>query len=183
MTKASSTGLYYLYNFKRIRRYLSRENMETLIHAFIPCRLDYCNSLMYELPACQLAKLQREQNATARLIFNESRCCHITLLLHSLHWLPIKYRTDLKIQARRLVFDRVGSFSVETDQTGVVQTFSLSTGLLVHIICGTRNTIKHCMASYLKSCRHGKAADLGDFRVPRVCFPAQGPRNGLWKKE
>ena len=97
VTKTSSTGFYYLYNFKRIRRYLSRENMETLIHAFISCRLDYCNSLMYGLPAYQLAKLQRVQNAAARLIFNESKFCHITPLLHSLHWLPIKYRIDFKI--------------------------------------------------------------------------------------
>ena len=51
VTKTSSTGFYYLCNFKRIRRYLSRENMETLIHAFISCCLDYCNSLMYGLPA------------------------------------------------------------------------------------------------------------------------------------
>jgi len=97
VTKTCSTGFYYLYNFKRIRRYLSRENMKTLIHAFISCRLDYCNSLMYGLPAYQLAKLQRVQNAAARLIFNESKFCHITLLLHSLHWLPIKYRIDFKI--------------------------------------------------------------------------------------
>ena len=73
--------------------------METFIHAFISCRLDYCNSLMYGLPAYQLAKLQRVQNAAARLIFNESmaKFCHITPLLHSLHWLPIKYRIDFKI--------------------------------------------------------------------------------------
>ena len=68
-----------------------------------------------------------------------------------------------QIQARRLDFDRVGSSSVETDQTGVVQTFFLSTGHLVHIICGTRNTIRHfdCMARYLKSCTPGRGADLG----------------------
>ena len=69
VTKTCSTGFYYLYNLKRIRRYLSRENVETLINAFISCRLDYCNSLMYGLPAYQLAKLQRVQNAAARLIF------------------------------------------------------------------------------------------------------------------
>ena len=97
VTKTGSAWSYYLYNFKRIRIYLSRENMATLIHAFISCRLDYCNSLMYGLPAYQLAKLQRVQNAAARLIFNESKFCRITPLLHSLHWLPIKYRIDFKI--------------------------------------------------------------------------------------
>ena len=33
----------------------------------------------------------------ARLIFQESRFCHITPLLKSLHWLPVKYRIVFKI--------------------------------------------------------------------------------------
>jgi hypothetical protein len=53
----------------------------TNIDAFISCRLDYCNSLLYALPAYQLAKLQSVQNAAARLIFEETKCCHITPLL------------------------------------------------------------------------------------------------------
>jgi len=36
--------------------------------AFISCRLDYCNSLLYGLPDTLLHKLQSVQNATARLI-------------------------------------------------------------------------------------------------------------------
>ena len=35
--------------------------------------------------------------AAARLIFQESRFCHITPLLKSLHWLPVKYRIVFKI--------------------------------------------------------------------------------------
>ena len=41
--------------------------------------------------------LQRVQNAAARPIFQESRFCHITPLLKSLHWLPMKYRMVFKI--------------------------------------------------------------------------------------
>ena len=80
-TKTSSTAFYYLYNIKRIRKYLSRADTETLIRALISCRLDYCNSLLYGLPVYQLAKLQRVQNAAARLIFEETKFCHITPLL------------------------------------------------------------------------------------------------------
>ena len=47
-------------------------------------------------------------------------------------------------------------FLLKTDQTAVVLTFSL---LICHfIIGGTRNTVRHCMASCLKSCRSGKVA-------------------------
>ena len=97
ITKTCSAAFYYLYNIRRIRKYLTKECTETLIHAFISSRLDYCNSLLFGVPECHLHKLQRVQNAAARLIFQESRFCHITPLLKSLHWLPVKYRIVFKI--------------------------------------------------------------------------------------
>ena len=97
MTKTSSAAFYYLYNIRRIRKYLSKECTTTLIHAFISSRLDYCNSLLYGLPAYQIQKLRRVQNSAARLVFDESKFCHITPFLRVLHWLPVKYRIVLKI--------------------------------------------------------------------------------------
>ena len=91
-----SNAFYYLYNIRRIRKYLSRRSTETLIHAFVSSRVDYCNSLLYGLPAYQLNKLQRVQNAAARLILQESRYCHVRPLLYNLHWLPVKFRIDFK---------------------------------------------------------------------------------------
>ena len=71
--------------------------METLIHAFISSRLDYCKSLLFGVPECHLHKLQRVQNAAACLIFQGSRFCHITPLFKSLHWLSVKYCIVFKI--------------------------------------------------------------------------------------
>ena len=68
ITKTCSSAFYYLYNIRHIRKYLSRSSSETLIHAFITSRLDYCNSLLYGLPKYQLSKLQRVMNASARLV-------------------------------------------------------------------------------------------------------------------
>ena len=51
-----------------ILQYLSNESTEILIHAFISSRIDYYNSVLYGLPACQLQKLQRVQNSAARLM-------------------------------------------------------------------------------------------------------------------
>ena len=97
ITKICASSFYYLYNIRWIRKYLSRQSTEILVHAFITNRLDYCNGLLYGLPDCLLNKLQRVQNACARLSFREQKFCHLTPLIHELHWLPIKYRIEFKI--------------------------------------------------------------------------------------
>ena len=67
------------------------------MHAFITSRIDYCNSLLYGLPAKQLDKIQLVQNTAARIIFRLPKFCRITPSLFSLHWLPVRYRIDFKI--------------------------------------------------------------------------------------
>ena len=80
ISKTCNSAFYYLYNLRRIRKYLSKDNIKTLVHAFISSRIDYCNSLLYGLLEYQLNKLQRVQNMCARLICNESKYCHVTPL-------------------------------------------------------------------------------------------------------
>ena len=97
ISKLCGVAFYHLHNIKRIRKYLSRESTEMLVHAFITSRVDYCNSLLYGLPNYQLNKLQRVLNASARLVCNAPRFCHISPLLCALHWLPVKSRIEFKI--------------------------------------------------------------------------------------
>ena len=52
---------YDITNVRRIRKYLSNQATQTLVHALIIGRIDYCNSILYGLPAKQIAKLQRLQ--------------------------------------------------------------------------------------------------------------------------
>ena len=92
ITKLSGSCFYYLYNIRRLRKYLSRRCAVTLVHAFVSARIDYCNSILYGIPDCHLNKLQRIQNAAARLVCQQSRYCHITPLLFNLHWLPVKFQ-------------------------------------------------------------------------------------------
>ena len=73
---------------EELRKYLSRDSLLTLIHAFITSRLDYCNGLLYGLPNSQIVKLQRVQNAAARLVLSLSKYSHISPALYQLHWLP-----------------------------------------------------------------------------------------------
>ncbi|KAL2082231.1 hypothetical protein ACEWY4_022049 [Coilia grayii] len=73
------------------------KDLETVIHAFITSRLDYCNALYFGLPQSQLAHLQLVQNAAARLLTGKRRQEHITPVLSSLHWLPICFRIHFKM--------------------------------------------------------------------------------------
>ena len=68
-----------------------------IIHAFLTSRLDYCNSLFLSLPDTQINKLQRVQNACARLICNSSRYSRCRPLLNELHWLPVWQRIAFKV--------------------------------------------------------------------------------------
>ena len=88
---------FHLHNIRRIRKYLTNESTQTLVHALIMGRIDYCNSLLYGLPAIHISKLQRIQNCAARLVCSISRYSHITPTLYSLHWLPVIFRIDFKV--------------------------------------------------------------------------------------
>ena len=97
VSKTCASAFYYLYNIRHIRKYLSREFTERLVHAFITSRLDYCNGLLYGAPEYQIKKPQRVMNASARLVYCPPKYCHVTPLLRELHWLPVRLRVDFKI--------------------------------------------------------------------------------------
>ena len=89
----------HLHNIRRIRKYLSRDSTEKLIHAFVSSRLDYCSGLLYGLPKKLISKLQRVQNTAARIVYCMPTFCHITPLLFDLHWLPVKrWNSELTIR-------------------------------------------------------------------------------------
>ena len=96
---STSVRLAYhsLRNLRTIRNYLTPKAAEQLVHAFVTSRIDCCNALLYNLPNCQVQRLQRVQNAAARLVTYTHRHSHITPILRQLHWLPVKQRLAYKI--------------------------------------------------------------------------------------
>ena len=67
------------------------------MQSFVCSRIDGNNSLHYGLPNNQLQRLQRIQNAAARVLTFRKKFEHITPVLKELHWLPFKYRVKFKI--------------------------------------------------------------------------------------
>ena len=85
-------------DLQTVRRSLQPEMLKTLLHDFVSCRLDYCNSLSAGLLACHIAQLQSVQNAAARLFGGVSKYDSVTSVLRDvLQWLPFKERINFKI--------------------------------------------------------------------------------------
>ena len=64
------SAFFHLHNNRRIRKYLSTDSTEKVIHAFVLSRLDYCNGLLYGLPNNLISKLQRVQNTAAIIVYS-----------------------------------------------------------------------------------------------------------------
>ena len=88
---------YQLRKLSSIQKYIDRDAMLILVHSFITTRIDFCNSLLINLPSKQLRKLQQILNKCVRLIFNLSPTTPTSAYLIKLHWLPLKARIEYKI--------------------------------------------------------------------------------------
>ena len=87
----------HLRGIGRIRNLLTFDATAQFIHALISSRLDFCNSILYNLPNKQIERLQRIQNQAARMLKRIPRRNHITPVLRELHWLKINDRIIFKI--------------------------------------------------------------------------------------
>ncbi|XP_041638364.1 uncharacterized protein LOC121506616, partial [Cheilinus undulatus] len=93
----TKSAFYHLKNISRLRPSLPDSVAETLIHAFITSRLDYCNGVLSGVPSKTLDRLQYVQNSAARVLTRTRPWKHITPTLIHLHWLPIKSRINYKV--------------------------------------------------------------------------------------
>jgi len=82
--------MHQLHQLRRIRRCLSPQVAEQLVHAFVICRLDYYKSILYGLPTSHTQLLQTVLNSAALLVAGLRRFDHITPVFKSLHWLVIE---------------------------------------------------------------------------------------------
>ena len=73
--KITKSAYYHLTNISRITGFMSQQDLEKLVHAFIFSRLDYCNRVFTGLCKQSIRKPQE-----------------INPVLRSLHWLPVQKR-------------------------------------------------------------------------------------------
>ncbi len=96
ISHVTKTAFFHIRNIDKLRNMLSVSDAEKLVHAIMTFRLEYCNALLGGCPASSINKIQM-QNAVARVLTRSRKYDHITPILQSLHWLPIKFRIGYKI--------------------------------------------------------------------------------------
>ena len=88
---------FHIRSIGKVPKLLSFDACASLIHAIIGSRLDYCNSILYNLPNSKISRLQRVQNQAARILTRSPRREHITPVLKQLNWLKVRERIRYKI--------------------------------------------------------------------------------------
>ena len=97
VVKPAQTAWYHLYSISKMRPYPTTEQTRCVIHAYVTSRLDQNNSLLSGVPETTLlCKLQKVQNAAAKLILGGRKRDHATPFLQELHWLPVSQRHIFK---------------------------------------------------------------------------------------
>ena len=100
---ARNLGVYFDCTFsmehhvKQLCKSLFFELRKISLTSFVLSRMDYCNSLLVNLPNDAITKLQRFQNHAARLVLKKAKRDHVTPRFRKLHWLPLQARIDYKI--------------------------------------------------------------------------------------
>jgi len=84
-------NFFLLRQLKKIKPIIEGCLFETVIHAFVTSRLDYCNALYFRASASSIARQQLVQN-TAERILTGTRKFDI-----SFHWFPVRFRIHFKI--------------------------------------------------------------------------------------
>jgi hypothetical protein len=88
---------FHLHVISKLRRSLSQKTCKKLMHAFVTSRIDMCNSLLTSISKKDILRLQRIQNAAARITCQLSKQEHISATPQSLHWLRIPQRITYKV--------------------------------------------------------------------------------------
>ena len=86
-----------LKDIRSIRNLISHKQTEMLVHSIVTSRLDYCNSLFYGVNQAVIYKMQKVQNAAARLVMKRRKFDSVRMDIYNLHWLRVEQRIIFKL--------------------------------------------------------------------------------------
>jgi len=97
ITNLSRNCYYHIRDLRRLRSSLDYNTTKIIATSLVQSKLDYCNSLFFNLPQCQISRLQLIQNSLARVVTSSPKHSHVTPILKNLHWLKISDRINYKL--------------------------------------------------------------------------------------
>ena len=147
INKRCSSAYYHLRNIGRVKRCLDENHRILLVQNLILSKLDYCNSVLANVPGYMIKKLQRVMNAGVRFIYDVRKRDHITPYLKRAHFLPVIYRIRFKLCL--LVFKYFNNMSPEyINEMMIPHTPTLRNGrdiLMLNIPSNKQKTIYYQM--------------------------------------
>ena len=99
VNKVASHCYQLLKTARKLRKYITQSQMESIVHCIISSRIDYCNILLFGAQKVNCVnKLQRVQNSASKVVLKKGRLqgCPSTQRLEILHWLPVEKRIVFK---------------------------------------------------------------------------------------
>ena len=84
-----SSCYYHLRNIGKLKHRLSSDDLQTLTQSVIS-KLDYCNVILFGLNLSLMQKLQKVQNAAARLVYKLPKHSSVSGVIEELHWLRVE---------------------------------------------------------------------------------------------
>jgi hypothetical protein len=92
-----NAAYFHLRAISLVRKCLSVPTSTMLVNALVISRIDYCSSILHSLPAVILKRVQKVQNAAARVVLCRKKMDRASPLLLELNWLPVAERVARKI--------------------------------------------------------------------------------------
>jgi hypothetical protein len=115
ISKIVKTCFFHIRSLSKARPYLTQKAACHVAVSLILSKLDYCNSLLANLPQTEIKRLQAVQNAAARVVTKSKKSDHISPVLSKLHWLPVQERINHKVLSStyRAVCDKLPPYLSE----------------------------------------------------------------------
>ena len=97
--KVVSSSFMVIRAISKIKSFLPREYLSSVVCSLVLQKLDYCNALFYKINKIEIGLLQSVQNAAIRLIKGGHKYDRVSLspIFEELHWLRIEERIVFKI--------------------------------------------------------------------------------------
>jgi hypothetical protein len=96
ISAVSKSCFYHMRDLRRIRNTVAQNTACTIATSLTHSKLDYCNSLLLNLPSSQTKLLQLVVNAAARAVTKTPKFHRISPIFKSLHLLKINERVQYK---------------------------------------------------------------------------------------